>query len=433
MQYRQVMIPYFMHYDKIDIFPIKCLKHSELYVKIILSDKPAPNIRQYYQKGEIQIETITSKNLLDLLKAYFDSLGLSTEADNYFTGQRFVEGLVLKLPSVCIVPKNKPIASKSKQTHIHVTGNNRYFFYSPEDINSVTISTKDRKQPVIVSSQNIKSLSGKDVDGEKLLFEPSFTMTKIACRTSQESQVQISKIKQDGEKFIELRNNLYENDILVFLKQRMNDTLVVVGIPKSFYQGKYEIATNVYSGLECKGTITVKNALNAVIDNYDETDIVNSDDAIYDAIYQEIVNDLPINTSVEIEKYEAIEYQPTDKEKLSKSNRPNTNPVLGKEAIRRNQYCCAVDSNHKTFIKKNGERYMEAHHLIPLEKQKEFTNKLDTIANIVPLCPLCHKLLHHGKIEDIKPIITQLFIKRQEALKQSGLEITLEALIKLYE
>ena len=76
---------------------------------------------------------------------------------------------------------------------------------------------------------------------------------------------------------------------------------------------------------------------------------------------------------------------------------------------------------------------MEAHHLIPLEKQKEFTNKLDTIANIVPLCPLCHKLLHHGKIEDIKPIITQLFIKRQEALKQSGLEITLEALIKLYE
>lgn len=377
---------------------------------------------------------ITSQNLLALPKDYFASLGLKQKAEEYFSAKRFDKGLILKLPAVCIVPKNKPKTSKSKQTHIHVTGNNRYFFYSPEDINSVTESTKDRKQSVMVSLQNIKSLSEKDIDGEELLFETSFTMTKIACRASQESQVQISKIKKDGDIFIELRNNLYEDDILVFLKQRKDDAFVVVGIPKSFYQGKYEIASEIYSCLESEGVVTVKNALSSVMESYHDTDIINNGDAVSDAVYQEMINELHIATpSTESEAYEAVPYQPINKEKLSKSNRPNTNPVLGKEAILRNQYRCSVNPNHETFTKKNGERYMEVHHLIPLERQAEFDNKLDTRANLVPLCPLCHKLIHYGKIEDIKPIITQLFNERQEALIKSGLAITLEDLIEFYE
>ncbi len=380
------------------------------------------------------MKIITSQNLLELPKDYFASLGLKQEAEEYFSAKRFDKGLILKLPAVCIVPKNKPRTSKSKQTHIHVTGNNRYFFYSPEDINSVTASTEDRKQSVMVSLQNIKSLRGKNIDGDKLLFKPSFTMTKIACRASQESQVQISKIKKDGDIFIELRNNLYEDDILVFLKQRKDDALVAVGIPKSFYQGKYEIANEIYSCLESKGAVTVKNALNSVMENYHDTDIINNDDAISDAVYQELINESDSETPpIESEAYEAVPYQPTSKEKLSKSNRPKTNPALGKEAIIRNQYQCCVNPNHKTFIKKNGEPYMEVHHLIPLEWQGEFENKLDTRANLVPLCPLCHKLIHYGQIEDIKPIITQLFNERQEALIKSGLEITLEALIEFYE
>ncbi len=169
------------------------------------------------------MELITSKSLLDFLKTYFTSLGLGTEAGEYFTAKTFAEGLVLKLPAVCLVPGNKPSSSRSKQTHIHVTGNNRYFFYKAAEIDFATLSTEDFEYPLLVSSQNIRALNGQEITDSGLLFAPSFTMTKIACRASQESQVQISKLRQDGEKFIELRNSLYENDLLVFLKQRMHD------------------------------------------------------------------------------------------------------------------------------------------------------------------------------------------------------------------
>ncbi len=375
------------------------------------------------------METITSKNLLDFLKAYFASLGLQNEADGYFTAKNFAEGLVLKLPAVCLVPGNKPSNSRSKQTHIHVTGNNRYFFYKATDVDSAVVSTDDYKYPLLVSSQNIKALNGEDITDPGLFFAPSFTMTKVACRASQESQVQISKLRQDDERFIQLRNSLYENDLLVFLKQRMYDPLLVVGIPKSFYQGRYEFASDIYSGLESRGTVTVKNALSAVMTEYGDSDVVNSDDAISDAVYQEMVNDSGSISTF----YEPVAYEPSEQEKLSKSSRPTTNPALGKEAIRRNHYCCAVEPDHPTFIKKNGERYMEVHHLIPLEWQSEFANKLDTRANLVSLCPLCHKLIHYGRIEDKRPIVTKLFEERYEPLKESGLEITLETLIRFYE
>ncbi len=375
--------------------------------------------------------TITSKNLLDFLRAYFASLGLGTEADEYFTAKNFAEGLVLKLPAVCLVPGNKPNSSRSKQTHIHVTGNNRYFFYKADDVDSAVASTDDYQYPLLVSTQNIKALNNEAITEPGLCFDASFTLTKIACRASQESQVQISKLRQDGARFIQLRNSLYEGDLLIFLKQRIQEALLVVGIPKGFYQGNYEFASDIYSGLESKGTVTVKNALSVVMTEYGDTDVVNSDDAISDVVYQEMVNESDgLNAAT---FYEPIAYVPTKQEALSKSSRPSTNPALGKDAIRRNRYLCAADPNHPTFIKKNGERYMEAHHLIPLEWQSEFDNKLDTSANLVSLCPLCHKLIHYGRPEDKNPILAKLFEERYEPLQKSGLEISQEALLRFYE
>lgn len=373
--------------------------------------------------------TVTSKNLLEFIKNYFESLGLGLEAADYFTAKNFAEGLVLKLPAVCLVPGNKPANSRSKQTHIHVTGNNRYFFFNAESVDSAIDSSEDFHQNVFVSKQNLKALSNEKITDDGLYFQPSHTMTKIACRASQDAQVQVSKLRMDGPLFIELRNSLYENDLLVFLKLRAGNAMVAVGIPRSFYEGEYEFQSDIYSGLESKGTITVKNALAAVMNEYENSAVVDGDDAISDAIYQEMVNDAPVISTV----YEPVAYVPSNSVKTTKSSRPSTNPSLGKEAIARNNYCCAVNKSHPTFIKKDGGRYMEVHHLIPLEWQSGFTYKLDTCANLVPLCPLCHKLIHYGRTEDKRPILTRLYNERKEALSESGLEITLEELIRFYE
>ena len=374
--------------------------------------------------------TITSKNLLEFLKAYFSSLGFGGEAGEFFNAKTFAEGLVLRLPAVCLVPGNKPAISKSKQTHIHVTGNNRYFFFDSKDIDTATSSTNDYQQIVMVSEQNLHALHGKELLKTGLCFHPSHTMIKIACRATQETQVQVSKLRQDGPKFVELRNGLFENDLLIFLKYRDDSKMIAVGIPFSFYKGRYVFESDIFSGLESKGAITVKNALSTVMSEYEETDLVENHHVISDAVYQEMVDAAEPSETV----YEAIKYVSNHPEgKNVKSTRPSTNPAIGKEAIKNGKYLCAIDAKHFTFIKSDGKPYMEVHHLIPLERQSEFGNKLDTKANLIPVCPLCHKLIHYGRYADKKPIISHLFEEREDVLKKSGLAITLKRLLSFYE
>ena len=74
---------------------------------------------------------------------------------------------------------------------------------------------------------------------------------------------------------------------------------------------------------------------------------------------------------------------------------------------------------------------MEAHHLIPLNAQDDFDNSLDVDANIVCLCPNCHRKLHFG--ENIHSELSKLFKLREESLERSGLKISFDKLLGIYE
>ena len=372
--------------------------------------------------------TINSQTLLKFLRDYFSSIGLNAEANNFFTAKRFSQGLVLKLPMVSIVRENRPKGTRGNQTHIHVTGDNRYFFFKPKDIDGATGSTSDVKKKVVVSAQNIRALKGLSVDSTSLDCRETHTMTKLGHGANK--QVQLSKIRGDGKDFIELRKGLHENDLMIFLKYHHNNALFVVGVPESFYKDDYKITSCVFSRLESKDAIPVKNALNSIVDNYEDTALIDNNDGIVDTIYQEMVDNAEASNTI----YEPVKYVPTKSNGAgSQSKRPPTNPSIGKEAIKDAHYCCSVDKNHSTFIKKNGEQYMEVHHLIPLEQQENFKYKLDTKANLIPMCPLCHKHIHYGRIQDVEPIIKKLYQEREDVLKQSGLEITFEELINFYK
>jgi 5-methylcytosine-specific restriction protein A len=73
---------------------------------------------------------------------------------------------------------------------------------------------------------------------------------------------------------------------------------------------------------------------------------------------------------------------------------------------------------------------MEAHHLIPLSTQDYFEYSLDVDANIVCLCPTCHRKLHYGN--SIKDDLKRLYDLRIKRLKQSGIDISFGELLKLY-
>lgn len=108
------------------------------------------------------------------------------------------------------------------------------------------------------------------------------------------------------------------------------------------------------------------------------------------------------------------------------------NSNISENALRKARYLCEIDPNHQTFIKRsNYQRYMEPHHLIPLEFQDYFKYSLDVEANIISLCSNCHNEIHYGV--NYKELINKLYVERKEQLNKCGLVVSLEELYKMYE
>lgn len=377
---------------------------------------------------------ITSKTLLSFVHDYFTTIDLENEASRFFTSQNFDTGIVLCLPDVCLLSGNKPKSSRSKQTHIHVTGDGRYFFFPPNEIDNLNALKNDKCQSIVVSKANVQHLNNRTLTSFPYMNNVNtYTYTKVAYRANQDSQVQISKIRLDGPDFISLRRGLYTHDLLIFLKYRNEDMFFAVGIPAEFYQNVHEFPSYGYlKHLESPGNITIRNALKDIEETIDPGALITTPEEISDIIYQQLVDDA--DAEEDNDTYVAEKYESSSAEKTISSNRPSTNPRLGKAAIKRNGYRCifSTDSQvHETFLKPDGTMYMEVHHLIPLEQQCNFDNKLDTKANLVPVCPLCHRKLHHGRKVDIDEMLSALYAERHELLTQSGLSIT-EDMLKSY-
>ena len=115
-----------------------------------------------------------------------------------------------------------------------------------------------------------------------------------------------------------------------------------------------------------------------------------------------------------------------------------TNPLLGKIAIKKAGFTCENNPSHETFIsKKTHEKYMEAHHLIPVCFQKEMWEKyhinIDCVENLVSLCPTCHKAIHYGIKETQMEMLIALFEHIMPKYEEIGLGISLEELLGLYK
>ncbi|MFJ3386379.1 HNH endonuclease [Lysinibacillus sp. NPDC086135] len=110
------------------------------------------------------------------------------------------------------------------------------------------------------------------------------------------------------------------------------------------------------------------------------------------------------------------------------------NHVTSKKAIVLAGFKCEYDNSHMFFKSSTtGENYVEAHHLIPMEFQKQFGKSLDVEANIISLCALCHKKVHHSTMEEKKTILKSIFLERRNRLEKCEISIELEDLITMYK
>lgn len=67
--------------------------------------------------------------------------------------------------------------------------------------------------------------------------------------------------------------------------------------------------------------------------------------------------------------------------------------------------------------------YMEGHHAIPMKFQDKFNYSIDIYANIVCLCPICHRLLHYGIASEKDKVLNKIYSARADRLAACGIRI----------
>ena len=117
--------------------------------------------------------------------------------------------------------------------------------------------------------------------------------------------------------------------------------------------------------------------------------------------------------------------------------RTTTDKNLSRTVLELTGYRCQIGvllrEDHSLFENKNGEPYLEIHHLIALKAAKAFFPlNLDIASNLVPLCPNCHAKLHHGSYDEKLIILRMLYDKRIKALNEDGIYISFEDLLNKY-
>lgn len=167
-------------------------------------------------------------------------------------------------------------------------------------------------------------------------------------------------------------------------------------------------------------------SISSYIDEEDETSYIERVDSI---------REININENAGEGAYKN---EPVAISRFDVGRRFRTNPLLGKIAIKKAYFSCEKDYRHETFIsKKTHEKYMEAHHLIPVCFQKVIWDKyhvnIDCVENLVSLCPTCHKAIHYGTKEVQRAIITELYARCAPKYRSIGLNISLEEILNLYK
>lgn len=108
-------------------------------------------------------------------------------------------------------------------------------------------------------------------------------------------------------------------------------------------------------------------------------------------------------------------------------------PNAAREALASANYVCEIDRDHETFVcAELGRSYVEAHHLMPLSRQPSHPANLDVPANIIALCPNCHRKIHYGNARDRQEMLSRLYLDRQSRLEASNLDFTISQLFQAY-
>lgn len=117
---------------------------------------------------------------------------------------------------------------------------------------------------------------------------------------------------------------------------------------------------------------------------------------------------------------------------MAKSKHWKRSSILRRQALAFAHYTCELYPDHVTFLAQSTHRpYMEGHHIIPMSMQASFDHSLDVYANIICLCPICHRKIHLGIKEDRKDMLKEIYDQRGGRFEKSGLMVTENEFVEL--
>jgi 5-methylcytosine-specific restriction protein A len=155
-------------------------------------------------------------------------------------------------------------------------------------------------------------------------------------------------------------------------------------------------------------------------------------DLLEDEKFNKNLNSFEPIKKEEINEFLENYFKPISYSTSNKKLKLKRNPTLSKAIIIKNEYKCDCDNDHSSFLNRQNNPYMEAHHLIPTSAQSQFDISLDIPQNITVLCPNCHKAIHNGNVDEIEKILKVLWQQKKDELKSSGLLIEYDDLLSFY-
>ena len=123
---------------------------------------------------------------------------------------------------------------------------------------------------------------------------------------------------------------------------------------------------------------------------------------------------------------------PVPDKKVREISAHTRSSIIKLQSIESAGYRCEFDDSHVTFTAKStGHPYMEGHHVVPMKYQDKFEHSLDVYANVVCLCPICHRLLHYGVESEKENVVNKIYHDRVDRLASSGIKISRNDFMKI--
>ena len=139
---------------------------------------------------------------------------------------------------------------------------------------------------------------------------------------------------------------------------------------------------------------------------------------------------------------EALEDEADDYQSAANSKKPSQttstkkswarDPRIAASALLEANYTCELMPNLPIFVSKgSGKPFVEAHHLISMKMQADFSIPLDIKENICALSPFAHRKIHLARFEDIVQDVQKLASSRNELLEYAN--ISEDELLEYYK